>query len=297
MPVFLLAAALAGIAAPPVPTGAARFGVEVSGRKIVVLTYKPAGYRDGPLILVFHGLWRNAEDYRDRARGLADRSGALIAAPEFDEERFPYRKFTRGGILREDGSIAPRADWTWELVPEIAEALRRREGRPDAPYYLIGHSAGGQFVDRLNGFVAPGARGSVSANPGSYLLPTRDEPFPYGFGGLPDDLADDAAIGRYLARPLTIYLGTDDVRRDDDLDTSPEADRQGRTRLERGRATFEAARALAERRGWTFGWRLVEARGIGHDALAMLEDPACLAALFGPADVPTPRKVPRESSP
>lgn len=297
MPVILLAATLAGLAPPMIPTGASRVEVEVSGRTIVVLTYKPAGYRDGPLILVVHGLWRNAEDYRDRARGLADRSGALIAAPEFDEERFPYRKFTRGGVLLDDGSVAPRAEWTWELVPEIAEALRRREGRPDAPYYLVGHSAGGQFVDRLNGFVEPGARGSVAANPGSYLLPTRDEPFPYGFGGLPDDLADDAAIRRYLARPLTIYLGTDDVRRDDDLDTSPEADRQGRTRLERGRKTFEAARALAERRGWTFGWRLLEARGIGHDARAMLDDPACLAALFGPAVVPTPCQAPRESRP
>ncbi len=70
-------------------------------------------------------------------------------------------------------------------------------------------------------------------------------------------------------RALTIYLGTND-----DLDKTPEADRQGRDRLDRGRKTSEAARVLAKERGWEFRWRIIETEGVGHDARAMFNDPA-----------------------
>ena len=33
---------------------------------------------DGPLIVVFHGVLRNAEEYRDHARALAERLGAIV---------------------------------------------------------------------------------------------------------------------------------------------------------------------------------------------------------------------------
>ena len=41
VPVILLAATLASLAPPSIPVGASRVEVEVSGRRIVVLTYKP----------------------------------------------------------------------------------------------------------------------------------------------------------------------------------------------------------------------------------------------------------------
>jgi poly(3-hydroxybutyrate) depolymerase len=293
VPFALLSMAVLALAAPGIPEGAAKVEVEVAGCPLTVYTYKPPGYRGGPLVLVFHGLARNAEDYCDFARGLAERTGAVVAAPEFDEDRFPYQKYTRGAVRRPDGSIAPRDEWTWSIVPRLADALRRREGRPELPFYLIGHSAGAQFVARLTGFVETGACGHVAANPGAYLLPTRDEPFPYGFGGLPDDLADESALRRYLGRRLVVYLGTADDQRDADLDTSTEADRQGHDRLDRGRRVFQTARDLARRRGWDFRWRLVEAKDVGHNARAMFNNPACEAALFGTerADYSqTPRK-------
>jgi hypothetical protein len=202
-----------------IPDGPAKLEVDVDGQRLAVYTYKPASYRDGPMIVVFHGLSRNAGEYRDHARGLADRRGAIVVAPEFDMERFPYQRYTRGGVL-EGGAVAPRPRWTWTLVPKLADELRRRAGVPDLPYYLIGHSAGGQFVGRLTGFVETGARRHVAANAGAYLFPDRDAPFPYGFGGLPDELGGDGAIRSYLARPLTVFVGAKDDRRDDELDTS-----------------------------------------------------------------------------
>lgn len=265
------------------PVGSTKISVDVSGHRVNLYTYKPANYKNGPMLMVFHGVDRNAEDYRNHAQGLGDRHAAIVVAPEFDRERFPGKKYQHGG-LRQDAktkAVSPPEEWTWSLVPQIALEIRRREGRTDMPYYLIGHSAGGQFVGRLAGFVESDASRILVANPSSYLFPSQAIEFPYGFGGLPMDLSDEQRVKRYLAQPLTIYLGTKDNERDDDLDTSPEADQQGNTRLERGRKVFDAARRLAQEKGWEFRWTLVEAEDVGHDHGKMFDSPACDAALFG----------------
>jgi len=268
---------------PPgaIPTGAAKLEAEVGDTRLDVFTYKPKDYTDGPLILVFHGVSRNAESYRDSARELADRHGALVVAPLFDEKRFPTRLYQRGGLLTREGQLVPKEQWTWQLVPKLADGVRRLEGRPDMPYYLLGHSGGGQFLARLAGFLPTDARRIVAANPGSHLFPTRDMDFPYGFGKLPDELSGEAVLRRYLAQPLTIYLGTADTEKGDNLDDSETANKQGATRYERGLNAFRAAEGLAKRKGWEFNWRLVEAKAVGHSAKAMFADPKCAVALFG----------------
>lgn len=54
-----------------------------------VFTYKPATYNPGhsPLVLVHHGMQRDAVDYRDYAISMAEATGALIASPLLDKER------------------------------------------------------------------------------------------------------------------------------------------------------------------------------------------------------------------
>jgi hypothetical protein len=153
------------------------------------------------------------------------------------------------------------------------------------PYYLIGHSAGGQFLARLAGFVEGDARRIVLANPGSHLFPTRELPFPYGFGGLPGRLGGDAALKRYLAQPVTIYLGTADTG-SENLPQNENAKKQGKTRYERGRKCFEAAQELAKAKGWACNWRLVEAPKVAHDNKAMFDHENCARALFGKAGRP-----------
>jgi glycerophosphoryl diester phosphodiesterase len=285
-PPFILWLAILGQTAIPAGTDRIELEIGPAHTPIEVFTCKPENYRDGPLILVFHGVLRNADEYRDHSKALADRLGALIVAPRFDKERFPNESYQQGGVRRQDVPV-DRPAWTFSRIPEIAAEIRKREGRPDMPYYLLGHSAGGQFVERLAGFVDSGAARLVAANPGTHLFPTRDQRYPYGFGGLPDELSSDRALRRYLAQPLTIYLGTADVEVDRNLTVGPEADTQGPVRLARGRNLFEFARKLAHERGWAFHWRLVEADGIKHDHTLMFDDPQSAAALFGlsPADV------------
>ena len=281
MPPLLVVCAIAcGIS--PLPAGAGKVGFEVGGQPIEVFTYRPSSFKNGPMLVVCHGMLRNAEEYRDNARGLGDRLGMLIIAPKFDRARFPDAKYQRGGLLDESGKATSPEQWTWSVIPKLVEEIRQREGSPEMPYYVIGHSAGAQFAERMAAFVPDHARRIVVANAGVHLFPTRDLPYSFGFGGLPEEIGGDEQFRRFLAQPLTIYLGTADTHRDNDLYVKEEADQEGRTRLQRGRNFYEFGARLARRHGWEFHWRLVEAPGVGHDGQAMFDHPKCAEALFGP---------------
>jgi poly(3-hydroxybutyrate) depolymerase len=260
------------------PGGSDRLTVSVAGRELTVFTYKAEGGKDGPLVLVFHGTNRNAEEYRDWAKCIADRTKGIVATPLFDKDAFPIDAYQMGGLMKK-GKALPEADWTWSLVPKIADELRKREGRPDMPYYLIGHSAGGQFLVRMAGFVKTDATRIVAANPGSLLFATEEMPFPYGFGELPKELGGEAGLKRFLAQPLTLYLGTGDTIQDKNFPKGPLASKQGDSRYERGKNAFKTAQKLAKDKNWDFKWKVFEADGVGHVAAEMFKNDKCLEAL------------------
>lgn len=265
----------------PLVVGPGRVECPNGAEPITLFTYKPPTYRKGPLLVVCHGVGRNAEEYRNFAITLAERFGAIVVAPLFDKERFPTARYQRGGLVDAEGRVQPPGKWTYAAIPVIVARVRALEEQPQLPYYLIGHSAGGQFLVRLAAFMPGEPVRIVAANPGSHLFPTRDQTFAYGFGGLPAALSSDDVIRRYLAAPLTIYLGTDDIYPRPSFDASEPAMRQGANRLERGRACFAAAQDLARERGWAFNWRKVETPGIGHESAFMFAAPEIADALFG----------------
>jgi pimeloyl-ACP methyl ester carboxylesterase len=269
-------------AAIPIPVGSGQIAVRLGDTKLDVFTYKPADYdaQNGPLIIVFHGVLRNADTYRDNGKPLADHFRGLVVAPKFPQAEFPTASYQFGNLLT-DGKANPPEQWTWSLIPKLAADIRRREGRPAMPYDLIGHSGGGQFLARLAGFATTGARRIVAANPGSYVFPDRDRPFPYGFGKLPEELSTDDMLRRYLAQPLVLYLGTGDVIQDEYFDKRPEALKQGASRYERGKNIYKAAQELAQAKGWPLKWELVEAPDVPHDAAKMFAHPRCRLALTG----------------
>ena len=75
----------------------ARFG-EVS---LKLFTYKPPNYSTGPMLMVFHGVLRNADEYRDDSVEMGDRFRALIVAPLFDETVFRCFPFFQTDTQRE----------------------------------------------------------------------------------------------------------------------------------------------------------------------------------------------------
>lgn len=279
-----LACFAAVLAAEPYPAGSSQRSVSIDGEAIELFAYKPADYAGGPVLLVLHGLGTNAPGYRDYAVPLADQLGWLVIAPLFDRKRFPTWRYQTGGIVRDqraagEFTVEPDAQWTGRLFLAIVDTVRAAESRPGLGYALIGHSAGGQTLSRFAAFVPHAARRIIIANPSTYLWPSRDERFPYGFGGLPPAPANDDALRRYLAQPVTLLLGTADVRRGADLNVQDGAERQGANRLERGRNAFNAARQLAQEKGWPFGWRLLEVPDVGHSARLMFGSAQALQAL------------------
>lgn len=170
----------------------------------------------------------------------------------------------------------------FNVVGAIVGGVRAREEKPALPYYLIGHSAGAQFLVRLAAYQPGEARRIVAGNAGSLLFPSRDHTFGYGLGGLPPELSDDAMLRRYFAAPLTLYLGTADTTPRRRFDASEAGMKQGPHRLARNQAAFALAETMAKARGWIFNWRKVETPGIEHDAARMFAAKEVADALFGP---------------
>lgn len=250
----------------------------VDGREMEVFRYRPQGCASPAILMIFHGNSRTAESYLEAAIPLADEGCFSLYAPLFDRDRFPNWSYHRGGVV-DDGALRDEDDWTVEMVDDLIAWAREQEGRPDAPSYLFGHSAGGQFLSRVAAYALPeGVERIILANPSTYVLPSLDEEVPYGYGGFADDGEAASWMRDYLAAPITIYLGDEDTGGEDLTMTEP-ATRQGRNRRHRGEMTFERAKKTADERGWTFNWTLVEAPDVGHSARGMLQADEIVDAL------------------
>ncbi len=246
--------------------GRGELSAELGGTTLTVFTYHPPACVSRGVLLLFHGARRNAADYRDLVRRHARRVCLNVYVPRFDRERFKSWQYQRGGVIRR-GVVRSPDEWTVSLVQPLVQWARDREGGAGEPVYLLGHSAGGQFLSRVAAYSPPaGVRRFVVMNPSTHVSPDVDELIPFGFGWFRKPVA---SLKRYLSLPLTIYMGSEDIG-SKNLYRNAAADRQGANRLERGRNTFNAARALAREKGWEFNWKLVIAPGVGHSFGRML---------------------------
>lgn len=274
---LVLLAAVTTASAEGMPAGAGQDTADLDGLPIEVFTYRPAACRPKGILVVFHGIARNAATYRDDARPLADGLCRLVVAPLFDEARFPTWRYQRGGVVHGGRPVA-RSEWAVNLVPRLVAWVRARESRPDMPYALLGHSAGAQFLGRAAAYVPLAADRIVIADPSTWVLPDTATPAPFGFGGLFSSTEADAALRRYLAAPITVLVGAEDTG-SRNLAAGAEAEAQGANRLERARNTFDRARDVARVHGWTFGWRFIEIPGVAHNARRNFASPQARDAL------------------
>ena len=268
--------AAAPLAAAPIEPGASQQTASIDGKSMPIFLYRPSCSQPS-LLLVFHGTNRDADHYRDHARPLADRLCMIVLAPAFDKKTFPSWRYQRGGIVNNNGVVQAADKWTGKLVLKLVDWAREQEGKPLA-YSLIGHSAGGQFLERVVAYIPTEAQRIVIANPSSYVLASTDVAAPYGLGRVYRTGEAEAELKRYLAAPVTVFLGEDDLG-DKNLAQTPEAKAQGKTRYERGLFAFNAAKKQAQDRGLAFNWRLVEMPGVGHNAKRMFSSPQAEQAL------------------
>lgn len=244
-----------------------------SDSPVRVWYYYPDNFSWGShqVIFAMHGSYRNATNALARWQPYADEYGALIIAPEFNRNDYPLaRDYNRGHVLDERGRIRPSADWTLTTIEEIFDLVIRLI--PDAPqrYSIQGHSAGGQFVQRMALFAANHRiETAVAANPGWYLLPDENYTYPCGISNLPQQTVDLSAA---YASKLVITLGTDDNDPNaPGLNHGDCALLQGTNRYDRGRFFYDFARRDALNRGMPFNWKLIEVEGAGHNANDMVQ--------------------------
>jgi pimeloyl-ACP methyl ester carboxylesterase len=231
--------------------------------------YVPSSYAADPhetqtnrLLVVVHGLSRDAELQARLFAPLADSRGVAIVAPLFDEARFSgYQQLAAGG------KTPVRADDALDMI--LADA-KRTIGIDPGRFALFGYSAGGQFahryamvhperVDRL----AVGAAGWYTFPDPSYDYPqgvATSPPSPPGSPSRPLDLAPFWRI------PVLVAVGENDTSRGGTLEKSPSIDaQQGKTRLERGRAWEQAIERTAKAGGYSTSYQFLTLKRCGHD--------------------------------
>jgi len=223
-----------------------------------------------PVLIVLHGVERNADEYRDSWARQARARGFIVVAPEYSAADFPgAEEYSSGGFLAPDGSTRPREQWSFAAIEPLFDEVKARTGTGVPRYILYGHSGGAQFVHRFV-LLMPQARyqRAIAANAGWYTMPDFDIGFPYGLRGTPVTRED---LARELQRPLWILLGARDTNPNAaNLRHAVEAERQGPYRLARGDSFYAAAQHAAEALGVRCAWQRRYVPGVAHDNEEML---------------------------
>lgn len=235
-------------------------------------------FHDTPVVVVMHGVNRDADRYRDEWADLALAYRFIVIVPEFSRADFPGANgYNTGHFIGPNGTARPRSQWSFAVIEPLFDDIRCRFGTAVPRYTIYGHSAGAQFVHRFVMFM-PEARieQAIAANAGWYTMPDQAIAFPYGVMNAP---ITAETVKSALGKPLTLLLGTADTdTAGPDLRTTAEANRQGPHRYARGQSFHAAGRALAARLDARFAWRIEHVPGVGHKNGLMAQAAARLIA-------------------
>ena len=260
--------------AKPFPVGKDSFVIDAythTDRKTIrVWTYKPQQWTpEYPVLFVMHGMGRNAESYLDAWSEIAEQKSMMIVAPEFDSKfyRVVTNDYQEGNLKSYFGRPNPESEWAFTVVENIFDHVNTINGLSLSGYDIFGHSAGGQFVQRMIA-LKPDARirKAIAANAGSYTFLDDTVPYPYGLGSV------NYNLGKSFAKQLVVLLGElDNNAEQGQLDQTDSAMKQGAHRLERGTNFFQSSQAAADKQGSDFNWSLQVVPGVGHNYKRMSE--------------------------
>lgn len=241
---------------------------------IRVWYYRPphASARSRVLFLM-HGSSRTGEEARDIGASFAENHDFVLLAPEFRERDYPGDRYAFGNMSDAAGKLQAEPKWGFVVVERLFDHVRQTLALTATTYDIVGHSAGGQFVQRLVLF-HPSARfrRAVASSPGRYAFPTLRQDFPYGLGGSGIDAEHLAAA---FGRDFVLLLGDRDTT---DREREPAAMLQGANRFARGLRFFATATEEADALKSALVWHLRIVRGADHTPIPMVT--AALAELL-----------------
>ena len=259
-------------------SGSSQFVFTYSGlpqKPINVFYNIPSGNRTNmPIVMLFHGDERNANEYRDIWINASNQYGFMVFAPEFNSTDFPGGSSYIIGNVYQDGNyptiqtLNNESVWTFSIVEPLFDYIKTNSGSNALTYNMFGHSGGGQFVHRFV-LIKPDARyyKAVAANSGWYTVPDGVANFPYGVLNCPI-----AAINpnNYFSRKLYITVGElDNNGSDPTLRHNNASDLQGLNRLERANYFFSKSQIYANTIQSTFNWQFNTVANSGHNATLM----------------------------
>jgi pimeloyl-ACP methyl ester carboxylesterase len=233
-----------------------------SAGRLAACIIRPARPRVAPPLVVLHGISRNAGTLARLFAPEAERSGRSLIVPHFPEETWPV--FQRPGkAARPDLALMALLDRVATDDPDLA-----------GPVDIFGHSGGAQLAHRLAMLYPHRVAALHLAAAGWYCLPDETMRYPYGLapgtGAFAAKLVrrTTAALRDFLRIPACIYVGTEDVTRDDALRKTRALDAgQGLHRRARARSYVTAHNAAAEAAGIPPRARLIEMPGCDHDVV------------------------------
>lgn len=247
---------------------------------LIVFTYVPrnAGAQSR-VVFALHGLLRRGADVRDAWIASADRYGFVVVTPQFDNVAYKGSTHYNVGRVMTAGKLNAAESWSFQVIEEVFDDVRKRFGLSTDRYALFGHSAGGQFVHRFAQLMpAPRADSYMAANSGWYTWMDPSARYPWGLGGLDAQPAEEC---RAFSRPLTLLLGElDNDPNHYQLNRDAESMKQGAHRLERGQNFFAASQVRARQLNCAFKWQLHTVPGVGHEFDKM--GAAAAALVFAP---------------
>ncbi|MEQ8903487.1 MAG: alpha/beta hydrolase [Roseovarius sp.] len=223
---------------------------------------RPVRRADAPPMVVLHGISRNAGTLARLFAPEAERTGRTLIVPHFPADTWP--DFQRPSkAARPDLALLALLDLVASEYPDIP-----------GPVDIFGHSGGAQLAHRLAMLYPHRVTALHLAAAGWYCLPDETMRYPYGLAPGKDAFAaklvrrNTDALRDFLHIPVHVYIGTEDVTRDDALRKTRALDTgQGPHRRARACSYVTALNAAAEAAGVPPRARLIEMPGCDHDVV------------------------------
>lgn len=222
-----------------------------------------------------------AKKYIKRWIPYAEQYGLVVIAPAFDTERFGNLNGGYGGYRNLFGKYIA-AD---EFVNKLVDGYSKEFGLNKNQFYLYGHSAGGQFVNRYVVTHPDRIIKAVVSAAGRYSYPTKSASWPYGAGDFSnaikwnDGVRTPVSVSRSLenyakaATKVSIVIGGKDTK------TQPSRPAHiGKTRIEFAYSWAEAMNVNAKAHGYRGVISVSVIPGIGHSSKKLTS--YCATRLF-----------------
>ncbi|RIA10220.1 hypothetical protein OE09_2075 [Flavobacteriaceae bacterium MAR_2010_72] len=246
-------------------------------KPIIIHYYKPRHLKpESPVVMVLPGAGRNGDAYRDAWIENAKKYNVLVLSPEYSENYYPeFWSYNLAGMITDvelnDERTAMTGfkisknsnEWIYNDFDRIFNLAKEKLNLKTDTYDLFGHSAGGQILHRLAIFKSDTkANRILSSNSGWYTVPIDSVDFPTGLKG---SYMSEKEID--FSKNLVLFLGEKDDANETrgDLRRSPEVDKQGLHRLDRGTYFYNESKKIASELNLEFNWTIEIIPNVGHD--------------------------------